>query len=414
MLCSEALLQISEYVDGRLPDPVAATLERHFAGCAACAQSVREQRALQQLARGLIADPRPLPTLQLDEAAPSVAPRGKLHFIGWRRVAAAAVFLALTHLVAFELGSDSSAVNASGMGNDAVAMEASFLPERLRDHTAAARLMAGQIALMPSEAGEEASQIVDRQLALLDTKALADSARRSEWARSGERRQVADRYFASWASLNDALRARLAEPGHTVAALQQALERSGFDDALCEMESHVAHVRAGVWYRTAEGAKELTAAFLAPRPLRLVDPASSDACQFLAAHAEMLRGNVQEAGRAFADLQGMQHLPGGMPHSSSLAGVARYMQARCLHTAGQAPVAFRVLANGHPLDLVRELKSWYSADPVLVSLVAAAEHVDRSGGLPLQLTPGSMRVIIAPRVGMVNWVSSGCRSCSGH
>lgn len=416
MSCTAAVLQISEYVDGRLPDPEAAVLERHLALCSDCARLASEQRTLQKLARNLRTDPRPLPALALD-FRPEVpeAPRpGRLHFIGWRRVAAAAVILVLTHLVAFEIGHDAGPVDGAGLGEKPAALEAGFVPERLRDHSAAARMLAGQIALMPSEAGEEASQLVDRQLTLLDAHDFAQVARNSAWVRSGDRRRVLDGYLASWERLNDGLRARLAAPGHTVAAMQQALETSGFNGALAAMELEVEHVRQGVWFRTREGQSRIAAACLAPRPLAAMDHASADAGQFLAAQAAMLRGNLTEASAAFAELQSMQHCMGELPRSSALAHVARYMQAGCLQRAGQLPGAYQVLASGEPFAFVRELKPWYSSDPVLVPLLAAAEHAERQPGLPIRVSPGGVRIVITSGSGMVRWVSAGCRCCGGH
>lgn len=416
MSCTATALQISEYMDGRLPAPEAARLERHLADCAPCARLLVEQRALQRLASGAARDPRLLPLLDLDRkpVLPEARRGSRFQFIGWRRVAAAAVVLVLTHLVAFEIGHDAGPAVNAGLGEAPSALEAGFVPERLRDHTTAARLLAGQISLMPSEAGEEATQLVDRQLALLDAERLAVDAKKSVWVRSGDRRRVLDGYLVSWDRLNAGLRARIATPGHTVAAMQQALETSGFNGALAAMEVEVEHVRQGAWFRTREGQQQITAAYLAPRPLAAMDRASTDANQFLAAQAAMLRGNLTEASEAFAELQTMQHCIGEMPRSSSLAHVARYMQAGCLHRAGQLPGAYQVLASGEPLNFVRELKPWYSSDPVLVSLLAAAEHAERQPSMPFHVSPGGMRIVISSGGGMVRWVSAGCRCCGGR
>jgi len=122
---SRFLVQLSEYMDGRLDDPRARTLELHLQGCAACAARLVELRAAQATLRDLPRQEAPrsfaINRDQLREEARQPARRATASHPPALALASAAVALVL----AVVLTADLSGLGDNGGGQPSADLAAS-------------------------------------------------------------------------------------------------------------------------------------------------------------------------------------------------------------------------------------------------------------------------------------------------
>lgn len=346
MDCQAARDHFSEHLDRRLLPDARAALDDHLGRCDAC----RQEWTLYTRVFTAVADLAEEPALRpftLPREAPGVLDRrpAPITSISWRRVRAAAavvVLLAVSHVAVFEFGQGSNEEPIRDLNVEIVeprrgeeltpipVSNATMLKRRLNDHVDATNLLARQIAYLPDNAQDEAKDIIEAQVRVLDSEDLYSDFENSK-SQLSHVAPMGDLYLRLWKQLALGLQEDLAVAGATpllVAKLRSRVTRSSLlGGVLRQTRMTLASEPTGLsWREPAQAARMFSNDDLDKSPV---------VKDYLVAHERLLRAEYLDAARAFEGFQ-RQH-PG-----SRLLPLSRYMQAESYRRVGFADEALRV------------------------------------------------------------------------